>query len=97
MDEFTARLTEQIGRRIRRRRRAIDMSQGDLAIRASVSRSEIGQIENAVRMPMTDTLIRLAGGLVLSPGQLLAGIEWEVREVWLPARLVEFEEGRPDD
>jgi transcriptional regulator with XRE-family HTH domain len=96
MDEFAARVTEQMARRVRRRRRAIDMSQGELARRASLSRSAVAQVENTVRMPMTDTMIRLAGGLVLSPAQLLTGIEWEVREVWLPARLVDPEEGRPD-
>ena len=96
MDEFDARVAGQVGRRVRRRRRAIDMSQGDLARRASVSRSEISLIENAVRMPSTARLVRIAGGLVVSPAQLLTGLEWEVREVCLSARLVDPEDGRPD-
>lgn len=96
MDEFAARLAEQTGRRVRRRRRAIEMSQPDLARRAGVSRSVIAMVEAGNRVARVDSLVRLAGGLIVSPSQLLTGIEWEVEELWLPARLADFEEDRPD-
>jgi transcriptional regulator with XRE-family HTH domain len=78
MDEFAARVAVQLGRRVRRRRRAIDLTQEALAERAGVHRTQISLIESGKRTPMTPTLIKLAAGLGVSVEQLLAGIGWEV-------------------
>lgn len=43
-------------------------------------------------LPRIDTLIKLAGGLGISPCELLDGIVWEVRGS-RPGRIVEAEPG----
>jgi transcriptional regulator with XRE-family HTH domain len=80
MEGFADRVAEHVGRRIRRRRRAIDMTQERLAERAGIHRTEITLIESGRRMPLTYTLIKLAAGLGVSVDQLVAGIEWEPAE-----------------
>jgi transcriptional regulator with XRE-family HTH domain len=76
-DEFHAHVAAHVGGRIRRRRRAIDLTQEELAFRAAVHRTQITLIERGRRLPHIDTLIRLAVGLGVSPCQLIAGIDWE--------------------
>jgi transcriptional regulator with XRE-family HTH domain len=74
MDGFAAEVSRQVGRRIRRRRRYLDMTQEEFAHRASVHRTQIPLIESGRRMPRLHTLIRLGTALDLSPCQLLEGI-----------------------
>jgi transcriptional regulator with XRE-family HTH domain len=75
MDEFAKLITAHVGRRIRRRRRAMDISQEELASRAGVHRTQISLIEHGKRMPRLDTLILLAHGLGVAEVQLLAGVD----------------------
>jgi transcriptional regulator with XRE-family HTH domain len=77
MDEFEKRVAVELGRRIRRRRHFLDISQETVALRARVHRTQISLWENGGRMPLTSTLVRLAGALEASPDQLLAGARWE--------------------
>ncbi len=76
MDVLAVEVTEQVARRIRRRRRWLDMTQEELAHRASVHRTQIPLIERGRRMPKLHTLIEIATVLDLSPCQLLEGIDW---------------------
>jgi transcriptional regulator with XRE-family HTH domain len=46
-------------------------------VRASLHRTAIGQLERAERVARIDTLIKLAGALGVSPGELLTGLSWE--------------------
>jgi transcriptional regulator with XRE-family HTH domain len=57
-------------------RRRAGLSQEELGFRASLHRTEIGQLERGVRLPRIDTLIKLAGALSLPPGDLLKGVAW---------------------
>ncbi|HEY2055362.1 MAG TPA: helix-turn-helix transcriptional regulator [Solirubrobacterales bacterium] len=84
MDEFTERLAVQLGRRIRRRRNFLDLSQEALGERTGIHRTQFSLYENGERMPMTSTLIKLAAGLGVSVDQLLVGIEWPVSGPPLP-------------
>jgi transcriptional regulator with XRE-family HTH domain len=77
MDEFDRRVAVELGRRVRRRRHFLDLSQETLALRAGVHRTLVSLWENGERMPLTSTLVRLAGALESSPDQLLAGARWE--------------------
>lgn len=77
MDDFDRRVTEQLGRRIRRRRHFLDLSQEDLADRAGIHRTQISFYEQGRRMPLASTLVRLAAALGVSVDQLLVGVEWE--------------------
>lgn len=69
-----------LGNNIARLRREAGLSQEDLAIRASVHRTEISQLERGLRLARIDTLIKLAGSLGSSPAELLDGIRWEPGE-----------------
>jgi transcriptional regulator with XRE-family HTH domain len=53
------------------------ISQEELGFRASLHRTEIGQLERGVRLARIDTLIKLAGSLGTEPGELLAGLSWQ--------------------
>lgn len=66
----------RFGENLRRVRKREDLSQERLAKRASLHRTEIGLLEKGERVCRIDTLIRLAGAMAVSPGELLGGIDW---------------------
>lgn len=78
MDEFDRRVAVQVGRRVRRRRRFLDLSQEVVAERAGIHRTQISLYETGSRIPLTASLVRLAAALEVSVEQLLVGVEWEV-------------------
>jgi transcriptional regulator with XRE-family HTH domain len=63
---------------MKRARLRAGLSQEELGFRSSLHRTEIGQLERGVRMPRLDTILRLAGGLGVSPCELLDGMAWRV-------------------
>jgi transcriptional regulator with XRE-family HTH domain len=65
------------GRNLARCRKHVGLSQEELAVRASLHRTAVGQIERGERVARVDTLVKLAGSLGLPPGELLAGLSWE--------------------
>jgi transcriptional regulator with XRE-family HTH domain len=69
-------VAERFGENLRRVRKREDLSQERLARRASLHRTEIGLLEKGGRVCRIDTLIRLAGGMEVPPGELLEGIDW---------------------
>ncbi len=71
-DRFAANLV--------RIRKEADLSQEELAIMASLHRTEISLLERGVRLPRLDTLVKLAASLEVSADELLAGIVWEPGE-----------------
>jgi transcriptional regulator with XRE-family HTH domain len=79
-DEFWALVVGHVGGRIRRRRRALDLSQEALAEAAGLHRTQISLFERGERMPRVDTLILLARGLGVAEVQLLAGIDEDAIE-----------------
>jgi transcriptional regulator with XRE-family HTH domain len=78
MGDFDRRVARQLGRRVRRRRIFVELSQEALADRAGIHRTQISLYESGARMPFASSLIKLAAALDLSVDQLLVGIEWEV-------------------
>jgi transcriptional regulator with XRE-family HTH domain len=72
-------VAERFGDSLRRVRRRERLSQEELAVRASLHRTEIGKLENTERVPRIDTLIRLAGAMAVAPAELLDGIAWVPR------------------
>jgi transcriptional regulator with XRE-family HTH domain len=64
------------GRNLNRCRKRTGLSQEELALRASLHRTEIGLLERGERLPRIDTMIKLAGALGVSPAELIDGIEW---------------------
>jgi len=66
----------RFGENLTRYRRRANLSQEELGFRASLHRTEVGQLERGVRLPRIDTLIKLAGALSIPPGDLLKGVAW---------------------
>lgn len=69
-------LAERFGENLTIYRRRSGLSQEELGFRASLHRTEIGELERGVRVPRIDTLIKLAGALSVPPGDLLKGMAW---------------------
>lgn len=64
------------GRNLNRCRKRAGLSQEELAVRASLHRTEIGLLERGERLPRIDTAIKLAGALSVPPAELIEGIDW---------------------
>jgi transcriptional regulator with XRE-family HTH domain len=62
---------------LRRCRERAGLSQEEVAIRASLHRTEVGLLERQERLARVDTLVKLAAGLGVSPCALLDGITWK--------------------
>lgn len=69
-------VAERLGANLARVRTRAGLSQEEVAVRASLHRTEIGMVERGIRLPRVDTLIKLAGAIEVEPAQLLDGITW---------------------
>lgn len=69
-------IARRFGQNLRRARKRAAMSQEELAVGASLHRTEIGLIERGHRIARIDTLIKIASSLGVSPLELLDGINW---------------------
>jgi transcriptional regulator with XRE-family HTH domain len=69
-------VAEQFGDNLRRCRKQAGLSQEEVAVRASLHRTAVGQLERGERTARVDTLVKLAGSLGVSAGELLVGLEW---------------------
>jgi transcriptional regulator with XRE-family HTH domain len=74
-------VAERLGENLRRARRRVGLSQEQVAIRASLHRTEIGLLERGGRVARVDTLIQLAGAMAVHPAELLDGIGWTPGDV----------------
>lgn len=70
-------VAKRFGSNLARCRKRVGLSQEETAVRASLHRTAVGQLERAERVARVDTLIKLAGALGVEPGELLDGLEWE--------------------
>jgi transcriptional regulator with XRE-family HTH domain len=68
---------KQFGQNLLRARSRLGISQEELAVRASLHRTEIGLLERGERLPRIDTAIKLAGALGLPLASLVEGIDWQ--------------------
>ena len=75
-DRTPRAVADRFGENLRRVRRRECLSQEQLAVRASLHRTEIGLLEHGERVCRIDTLIQLAGAMGVAPGDLLDGIDW---------------------
>jgi transcriptional regulator with XRE-family HTH domain len=69
--------TARFGANLARCRRRMKLSQEELAVRASLHRTAVGQLERGERVARVDTLIKLAGSLGIPPEDLLDGMGWD--------------------
>lgn len=70
-------IAASFGRNLADCRRRAKLSQEELAVRASLHRTAVGQLERGERVARVDTLIKLAGSLEIPPGDLLGGMSWD--------------------
>lgn len=63
-------VSKQIGRKIKNIREKKGITQEKLAFEAELNRAYIGYIERGERNPSTDTLVRIAKALKVSPKDL---------------------------
>lgn len=63
---------ERFGLNLFMARRRACLSQEQLARRAGLHRTEIGLLEKGLRSPRLDTIVKVADGLGVPPGSLLA-------------------------
>lgn len=54
----------------------LDLSQEELGFRCKLNRTTISHYERGSREPGVDAVIKLAGGLKITPGALCEGISW---------------------
>lgn len=73
---FTKEVADQFAENLRRHRRRSGLSQEKLGYRASLHRTEIGLLERGARIPQLDTVLKLSGGLSVSPCELIEGMVW---------------------
>ena len=59
-----------LGRRVRRLRRELTLTQPELAARAHIHRTHLAKIELGISDPTASTIIKLARALHVTPGQL---------------------------
>lgn len=67
------------GRTIRRMRRERDLSQHALAGAAGLAEKHVSEIERANREPKLTTILKLAKGLDVPPGELVAEVAAQLR------------------
>lgn len=70
-------IAKVFGANLGRAREEADLSQEELGFRASLHRTEVGQLERGVRLARIDTVVKLGGALGVPPGSLLDGMAWE--------------------
>ncbi|HSS03840.1 MAG TPA: helix-turn-helix transcriptional regulator [Solirubrobacterales bacterium] len=69
-------IAAQFGDNLVRVRKQSGLSQDEIAVRASVHRTEISQLERGLRIARIDTLIKLKFALEVETDDLLVGITW---------------------
>ncbi len=70
-------IAARFGRNLAHCRKRAKLSQEELAVRASLHRTAVGQIERGERTARLDTVVKLAGSLGIPPEELLDGLGWE--------------------
>jgi transcriptional regulator with XRE-family HTH domain len=68
---------ERFAANLRQARTKAGISQEELGNRCELHRTEISLLERAGREPRLGTIVKLAGALETTPGELAAGITWQ--------------------
>ncbi|XID95027.1 helix-turn-helix domain-containing protein [Paenibacillaceae bacterium WGS1546] len=67
------------GKTIKKRRQNLKITQEELAYRAELDRTFISYVENAHKLPSLISVFQFAKGLDLSPSDLIAEVEKELK------------------
>lgn len=69
-------LSEHFALVLRRQRLRADLSQEELAFLGGMHKTAVSHLERGDRLPLLDSIVRLAGGLEIEPSELLDGIRY---------------------
>jgi transcriptional regulator with XRE-family HTH domain len=68
---------ERFAANLRQARTKVGISQEELGNRCDLHRTEISLLERAGREPRLSTIVKLAGSLETTPGELCTGVSWQ--------------------
>lgn len=74
-DELTREVASSFGIRVRELRKELNLSQEELALRASLDRSYVGQVERGECNITISNIYKLAAGLGKLPSELLQPVD----------------------
>lgn len=74
MAEPRSKAAQELGDRIRHRRKELGLSQEDIAILAGMHWTNWGKIERGQANPSLTTIVRMAGVLGIDPSELVRGL-----------------------
>jgi ribosome-binding protein aMBF1 (putative translation factor) len=66
--------TREFGERVRQRRLKLGLSQEAAAVRCGIHWTQLGKVERGQRSLRLETILKIAAGLDLEPGQLVNGL-----------------------
>jgi transcriptional regulator with XRE-family HTH domain len=66
--------TRVFGRRVRQRRLELGLSQEAAALRCGIHWTQLGKVERGQRSLRLETIVKIAAGLDIDPGKLVAGL-----------------------
>lgn len=69
-------LSEHFAATLIQQRLRAELSQEELGYLSSMHRTAIADLERGQRLPRLDSIVRLAGGLEIEPGELLEGMRY---------------------
>ena len=72
----------EIGRRIARRRKQLDLKQATVEERADIGYKYLSSIERGISIPSTEVIMRLAKALDTTPDEFLVGTSRAQDEAW---------------
>lgn len=71
-----------IGKRIKQRRKRLDLTQEEVAERIDISNQHMSNIERAKSIPSTEVIMKLAAALDTTPNEFLLGTSLCPGEEW---------------
>ncbi len=86
-------VAQELGARVRERRRRLGISQETLADLADMHWTAIGRLERGVGNPTLAVLLRIAEGLGVDPGELVRGLRAQPVSRVHPADRLRAERG----
>lgn len=66
--------TRVFGERVRQRRLELGLSQEAAAVRCGIHWTQLGKVERGQRSLRLETIVKIAAGLEVDPGKLVAGL-----------------------
>jgi transcriptional regulator with XRE-family HTH domain len=67
-------ITRVFGERVRARRLELALSQEAAAVRCGIHWTQLGKVERGQRSLRLETIVKIAAGLEIDPGQLMNGL-----------------------